>query len=49
MRAHKTMIYQLLPGIVLPGLIYFIVASGASLNIGHRHILPVYPFSGPFF
>ena len=33
MRAHKTMIYQLLPGIVLPGLIYFIVAQHASMIV----------------
>jgi hypothetical protein len=33
MRAHKTMIYQLLPGIVLPGLIYFIVAQHATMIV----------------
>jgi 4-amino-4-deoxy-L-arabinose transferase-like glycosyltransferase len=30
--------------LLLPALIYFVVAMGSSLNIGARHILPVYVF-----
>lgn len=30
--------------VLLPPLLYFAVALTVSLNIGHRHILPIYPF-----
>jgi 4-amino-4-deoxy-L-arabinose transferase-like glycosyltransferase len=30
--------------VLLPPLLYFAVALTVSLNIGHRHILPVFPF-----
>ena len=30
--------------LVVPPLVYFGVASASRLNIGHRHILPIYPF-----
>ncbi len=30
--------------LVLPPLVYFVLACASSVNIGHRHILPVYPF-----
>ena len=30
--------------LLLPALVYFVVAMGSSLNIGARHILPVYVF-----
>lgn len=30
--------------VFVPPLVYFLVASGGTLNIGHRHILPIYPF-----
>ena len=33
-----------LPFLVLPAGLYFAVAMGSHLNIGQRHLLPVYPF-----
>lgn len=30
--------------LLLPSALYFATAIGSKLNIGHRHILPVYPF-----
>ncbi len=30
--------------LLVPVLVYFAIASASRLNIGHRHILPIYPF-----
>ena len=30
--------------LIVPVLIYFGIASASRLNIGHRHLLPIYPF-----
>ncbi len=30
--------------LVVPALVYFGIACASRLNIGHRHILPIYPF-----
>ncbi len=30
--------------LLVPVLVYFCIASASRLNIGHRHILPIYPF-----
>jgi tetratricopeptide (TPR) repeat protein len=30
--------------VLVPGAVYFLVAMGSGMNIGVRHILPVYPF-----
>ncbi len=30
--------------LIVPVLIYFAIASASRLNIGHRHLLPIYPF-----
>jgi hypothetical protein len=34
----------LLPMLLVTATAYFVVAMTSSINIGHRHILPVYPF-----
>jgi len=30
--------------LLLPVIFYWLVAASSSLNIGHRHLLPIYPF-----
>lgn len=32
------------PFLALPVVAYLLVLAGSSLNIGHRHLLPIYPF-----
>jgi len=32
------------PFLVIPPIIYFTACSAATINIGHRYILPIYPF-----
>lgn len=33
-----------LPFLLWPVALYFLISMGSNLNLGHRHILPIYPF-----
>lgn len=41
---RKTLYKETIIFLLVPAILYFLVASNSKIQIGHRHILPIYPF-----